>query len=231
MNPHLSDNEVALLHGYPKSSPHLIHKWCQAFLVYLIFKAGGQRAKIYSLILCPSEDELCKMEDESKRNSFFSMRTGNEARECPIWAPRFVLPTECLVYIRFHTRFVRFLIEEDFPNAAAADCDALILDPRNGCNIVPTSVFHLLRSFLRSVDHHTAEAITCERIRFSFAALRLRQLVSESRTTRPGGSIKHQFLLNLAAVMNTSLERLSEIYASIEAGESTASLQDAIQTL
>lgn len=201
----------------PEFEKALTRKWCINLLVYLILKGGGQRPQVYACIKNPDAEDFNRMKTLATTSGYFTLECGVEKTVRPTWAPRLTLPKACLKYIRFHCEQVRPHIVALHPMRALGDQDGLLLDTMSAKNLKASNVTPALKAFVKRIDAEMGEKVTTMVVRSSFATLRLMQF------RRKGDSSNRlsldRYMTDLAAVMNTSVDMLKNVYLAIDDSE------------
>lgn len=206
---------VLTVKNYP-----LLQKWCLNFCALIVLCAGGQRAQVYAQLLmeCLAVDEQSNLVDSSSsvkrlcsEKGHFFLRTYREKTTRSRRMPFVRLPGRIFELYEFHCQYVRIAITGGASQAGEGE-KFLLVHSKHGAPLSSVQVTNTVKSFFEKFNSEL-RFVTPLVLRRSFATLMFRRY---ARREIGCGKLRHEFLEDLADVMNTSAEQLQQVYLTTE---------------
>ena len=200
------------------SDNRLLSKWGLNMLALLMMYGNGQRTQVYTLLKVPDSDYLTEFLQLSKKERnlkpFMLDIEGCEKRQRDIILSSVLFCSTVSRYIGFHVCHVLPYLYKKF-NIPVGDIrrQYFFLHTIKGSQLSTYSVRKSIRRFCKSIDNEIH--VTPTVLRASYASYMVKEYVRGAAEGKfMWGKDQENFITMLAKVMNTSVEMVTEVYAS-----------------
>jgi len=212
--------KISVFRGLIIARPGLLDKWGLNFIALLVFFGNGQRNQVYRMLRAPILPDLLVFERENERENenvplkLDLVESSTEKVPRDVRIPYIMFDNVILPCLRFHVEVVLPVLHQKAVENNAIVTQHLLLHTKKGTKLSSMSVRYAVTSFVHGINPELH--LTPKDIRASFSTYMIRKYVQAIDKKDPTDSF-HALPVNvfkemMAAVMNTSVEMLEQVY-------------------